>query len=183
LLGFYQNFPVIPHAKATFTCAAPTRALQEAIIKTANHLNSEEIYLDKTMSAPIPNCRIGFEFGIAEGATFNYLNPEEVERFLKSLGEKETVLNIDFLCVVKYYLAAGGNQKRRPLKFDHYLLRFLFRKPEAQLRIFHERGTQHMSIEELIEFLTKRISTELEKTKAKPLRLTKIMHPVPIEDL
>lgn len=183
MLGFYQNFPVIPHAKATFTSAASTRALQEAIVKTANHLNSEEIYLDKITSTPIPNCRIGFEFGIADGATFNFLNPEEVDRFLKSLAEKDTVLNIDFLCVVKYYLANGENQKRRPLKFDHYLLRFLFRKPEAQLRVFHERGTQHMSIEELIEFLTKRISTELEKTNAKPLRLVRIMHPVPIGDL
>jgi hypothetical protein len=181
LLGFYENFPVFPHAKATFTSGAPTKTLQEAIVKTAGYLNNQEYALDTMAFTTIANCKIGFEFGIAEAATFNYLDFEEVDRFLKSLSKKETVLNIDFLCIVKYHLAGG--KKHMTLKFDYYLFRFIFRKPEAQLRIFHERGTQHLSLEELVEFLIKQINVELEKTKAKPLQLRTIMHPVPIEKL
>ena len=181
MLGFYENFPVFPHAKATFTCAALTKTLQQAIVKVAGYLNSQEYNLDATASTKTADCRIGFELGIAEAVTFNYLNLEEVDRFLKSLAKKETVLNIDFLCIVKYHLTGG--KERRPLKFDHYLLRFIFRKPEVQLRIFHEKGTQHLSMEELVEFLTKQINIELAKMKAKPLRLGTIMHPVPIESL
>jgi hypothetical protein len=181
LLGFYENFPDTPHAKATFTSAAPTKTLQKAIAKVAGYLNTQEFVRDSIASATIGNFNIGFELGIAEAATFNYLTSEEVNRFLESLDKKENVLNIDLLCIVKYHLAA--REKRRPLKFDHYLLRFIFRKPEAQLRIFHERGTQHLSIEELVEFLTKQINIELGKTKAKPLRLRTIMHPVPIGNL
>jgi hypothetical protein len=181
LLGFYENFPVFPHAKATFTCGAPTKMLQEAIIKTTGYLNSQEYNLNTIVPTTTAGCKIGFEFGIAEAATFNYLNPEEVNRFLRDLAKKETVLNIDFLCIVKYHLAGG--EKRRPLKFDHYLFRFIFRKPEAQLRVFHERGMQHLSIGELVEFLTKQINNELGKMKAKPLQLRTVMHPVPIESL
>lgn len=178
MLGFYDNFPVFPHATATFTSSASTKTLQEAIVKMAGSLNNQECAIDTMASATMVNCKIGFEFGIAEAAAFNFLNIEEVGRFLKILARKETVLNIDFFCVVKYYLADG--EKRRPLKFDHYLLRFIFRKPEVQLRVFHERGMQHLSIEELVEFLTKQINVELAKMKVKPLRLRTILHPVPI---
>jgi hypothetical protein len=181
LLGFYENFPVIPHAKASFTCPSPTKTLQEAIVCTLNRLNTQEIDLGTITHTTIADCKIGFEFGIAEGTTFNYLNPEEVEHFRKNLAKKEIVLNIDFLCVVKYHLS--GSEKRQPLKFDHFLLRFIFRRPEVQLRVLHEKGTQHVSIEELIEFLTEQINTELAKMKAKPLKLGTIMHPVPLENL
>ena len=181
MLGFYQDFPKIPHAKATFASATPVKTLQKAIAKVAANLNTQEFVLDTIAHATIGNCSIGFELGIAEATIFNYLTSEEVNRFLKSLTRKENVLNVDLLCVVKYHLATG--QKRRPLKFDYYLLRFIFRKPEAQLRIFHERGAQHLSVEELVEFFTKQINIELEKMKAKPLRLKAIMHPVPIGNL
>jgi hypothetical protein len=178
LLGFYQDFPEIPHAKATFTSGAPSKMLQKAIANVAGDLNTQEFALDTIAHATVGNCNIGFELGIAETTTFNYLTSEEINRFLKSLTKRENVLNVDLLCIVKYHLAAG--EKRRPLKFDYYLLRFIFRKPEVQLRIFHERGTQRLSIEELVEFLAKQINVELEKMKAKPLRLRTIMHPVPI---
>ena len=181
MLGFYQDFPEIPHAKATFSSAAPAKTLQKAIVKVAGYLNAQEFVLDTIGHASMGNCKIGFELGIAEAATFNYLTSEEVDRFLKSLAKKENVLNMDLLCIIKYHMAVG--EKRRPLKFDYYLLRFIFRKPETQLRIFHERGTQHLSIEELVEFLTKQINIEIEKMKAKPLRLRTVTHPVPIDNL
>jgi hypothetical protein len=180
LLGFYQDFPEIPHAKATFTSANPAKTLQKAVAKVAGNLNTQEFVLETIAHATQDNCNVGFELGIAEATTFNYLTSEEVDRFIMSLTEK-SVLNIDLLCIVKYHLAS--RQKRRPLKFDYYLLRFIFRRSEAQLRVFHERGAQHLSIEELVEFLTKQINIELEKMKAKPLRLETIRHPVPIGNL
>jgi len=181
LLGFYRGFPEIPHAKATFTSATPAKTLQKAIAKVAGDMNTQEFVLDTIAHETSDNCNVGFELGIAESTTFNYLTSEEVNRFITSLTQKKSVLNIDLLCIVKYHLAS--REKRRPLKFDYYLLRFIFRRPQAQLRVFHERGAQHLSIEELVEFLTKQINIELEKMKAKPLRLETIRHPVPIGNL
>lgn len=178
MLGCYEDFPVFPHAKADFTCAAPMKTLQEAILTTAYNLNKQEFDLNAIAPTKI-SCKIGFELGVAEGANFNYLDEEEVERFRKSLTKKEAVFNTDFLCIVKYHVTNGG--KRQPLKFDNYMLRFIFRKPQVQLRVFHEKGTQRMSMEELIEFLTKQVNAQLNKMKAKPLRLISLIHPVPIE--
>lgn len=180
MLGFYEDFPAFPHAKADFTCAASTKLLQEAILITAFGLNKQEFDLNTIAPTKI-SCKIGFEFGIAERASFNYLDREEVERFRKSLTKKEAVLNTDFLCIVKYHVTNVG--KRQPLKFDNYMLRFTFRKPQMQLWVFHEKGTQRLSLEELIEFLTKQVNAELKKMEAKPLRLITLMHPVPIERL
>jgi hypothetical protein len=180
LLGFYEDFPAFPHAKADFTYVASTETLQEAIVSTAYILNSQEYDLNAIVPTKI-SCKIGFEFGIAEGANFNYLDLEEVERFRKSLAKKENLSYTDFLCIVKYHVLSGG--KRQPLRFDNYMLRFIFQKPLVQLRVFHEKGTQRLSMEELIEFLTKQVNAELEKMEAKSLRLKSLIHPVPIERL
>jgi hypothetical protein len=180
LLGFYEDFPVFPHAKADFLCTASTKTLQEAIVTTVHNLNSQEYDLNAIAPTKI-NCKISFEFGIAEGSSFNYLDLEEVKSVRKSLAKKEAPMNADFLCIIKYHVTNGD--KRQPLKFDNYMLRFIFRKPQMQLRVFHEKGTQRLSLEELIEFLTRQVNNELEKMQAKPLRLKSLMHPVPIERL
>ena len=157
-----------------------TRILQEAIVATAYILNSLEYDLNAIVPTKI-SCKIGFEFGIAEDSIFDYLDLEEIERFRKSLSKKEIISYTDFLCIVKYHMTSGG--RRQPLKFDNYMLRFIVQKPNVQLRVFHEKGTQRLSIEELIEFLTKQVNAELKKIDAKPLRLKSLMHPVPIERL
>ena len=180
MLGFYEDFPVFPHARADFSCTTSTRILQKAVITTAYNLNSQEYDLNAVTHINV-NCKIGFEFGIAEGANFNYLDFEEMERFRKSSAKDQTVSNTDFVCIVKYHVMNGP--RRQPLKFDSYMLRYIFRKPQVQLRVFHEKGTQHLSMEDLIEFFTKQVNAELEKMKAKPLRLKSLMHPVPIERL
>jgi hypothetical protein len=180
LFGVYEDFPIFPHAKADFTCTASTKTLQKAIMTTAYNLNSQGYDLSAIAPTKI-SCRIGFEFGIAEEANFNYLDSEEMERFKKNLTRKEMIFCIDFLCIVKYHVA--NSLKRQPLKFDNYMLRFIFRKPLVQLRVFHEKGTQRLSMEELIEFLMKQVNVKLEKMGTKTLRLKSLMHPVPIERL
>jgi hypothetical protein len=180
LLGFYEDFPAFSHAKADFTCLTSTRILQGTIAATAYILNSLEYDLNAITRTKI-SCKIGFEFGIAEDSSFNYLDLEEIERFRKTLSKKEIISYTDFLCIVKYHMTNGG--KRQPLKFDNYMLRFIFQKPKVQLRVFHEKGTQRLSIEELIEFLTKQVNAQLEEIEAKPLRLNSLIHPVPIDRL
>lgn len=180
MLGVFKEFPTFANATADFTCSASFEALQEAIFTAAYGLNSQEYDL-KVIMPTVISCRIGFELGVAEDASFDYLDLEEVERFKKILSKNEFLSCIDFLCIIKYYATDGG--KRQPLRFDNYLLRFTFEQPDVHLRVFHEKGTQRLPIEELIQFLTRQVNAELEKTQAKPLRLTSLMHPVPIEKL
>ena len=178
MLGFYKDFPAFPHAKAEYTCTASAVTLQKAIINAVFNLNQQEFDLDAIAPTKI-SCRIGFEFGVAEGSNFDFLDSEEIERFRKSLNRKEGLACLDFLCIIKYHVTNHG--KKQPLKFDNYMLRFIFQKPHAQLNVFHEKGTQRLSLEELVEFLTKQVNAQLEKMEAKPLRLIGLIHPVPIE--
>jgi len=180
LLGHYENFPTIPHAKAILLNDSPTETLQRTILKAFTQLNTQE-YDQITISTVATNCKIGFEFGIAEGTSFNYLNMEEIERFKRS-WVKKTPVRLDFFCTVKYYLLTNS-KKRKPLKFDYYLFRFIFGKPTVVLTVFHERGTRRLSIEELIEFLMKQINNELANMKSKPIKIETVMCPVPIENL
>jgi hypothetical protein len=61
---------------------------------------------------------------------------------------------MDFFCAVRYYKGAA----KAPLKFDYYLLRFAFGKNSVEIQVFHERGPQHISPEDLVAFLVNEIN-------------------------
>ncbi len=67
---------------------------------------------------------------------------------------------MDFLCVLQYHIV-NESGKRSPLKFDYYLLRFAFGKNYMEFLVSHERGPQRVHVEDLIDFLTKHVKSEL----------------------
>ncbi|MEM2356078.1 MAG: hypothetical protein QXO00_07180, partial [Candidatus Bathyarchaeia archaeon] len=74
MLGFYENFPVNVHMVAQLTTSVSVRRLQQAIIQALHKLNNENLSLDAVANPSVPGCTVIFEFGIAEGETFNYLD-------------------------------------------------------------------------------------------------------------
>lgn len=159
MLGYYENFPENVHCVAMFQYLHPRNVVQEAILSTFHHLNSE--ILDLSILTPYlrQNCQVGFEFGVAEGLNFNFLDKEELDKCLRIVNEKEVEL-IDFLFVVKYYLIRNSG-KRVPLRFDYHLLSFRFLENGLELRIHHEKGTLRISFDELIDFIIKQINIRL----------------------
>ena len=105
---------------------------------------------------------------MAEAEEFNYLDEEELNKFRKSVVNK-TISILDFFCVVRYHVDKKG--KRVPLKFDYHLLRFMFYSSSIELRVTHERGAQHISLEELLALIAKRVNESLLKERLKPLTL------------
>jgi len=120
---------------------------------------------------------LNFEFGVAEENAFNFLDKEELDRLHKSLDEtKEPLRMLDFFCATRYHTTTQ-NGKRKALKFDYVLLRFIFHRRTMQLFLVHERGTQRIPLEDFASFLTNRINRELSKTQQKPLTI-RYVHPV-----
>jgi len=119
----------------------------------------------------IAKCDVSFEFGAAEGITFNYLDQEEVERFQQSIAKKALPI-LDLFCVIRYHIVKKG--KRVPLKFDYHLLRLIFYKNNMELQVIHERGSQRVSLEDLITFMEKRINEQLSKRGLKLLNLKEL---------
>jgi len=165
LLGHYETFPEVIHGVARLTHRISIRKLQQGILHTLHQLNQENHLLSDIASLPSSKCEVSFEFGVAEGTTFNYLDKEEVEKFQKNIM-KESLPIFDVFCVVRYHVV---DKKRVPLKFDYHLVRFMFHKNSVELQICHERGTQRLSLEDLITFIIKRINEELSQQQLKPL--------------
>lgn len=168
MLGQYEKFPQIVHGIGSFTYKFPAGALQEVILQIFHRLNKETYDLRNITHLPSSSqCKVSFEVGIAEDVSFDFLDDEELERFHKSI-QKDTLPFLDFFCVVRYHVVKTGG-KRVPLKFDHYFLRFIFHQRDLEVRIVHEKGTQHIHLEDLVNFAIKQINNELARRKLETL--------------
>jgi len=167
LLGQYEKFPQIVHGIGNFTYKFPAGELQQAILQIFRRLNRETYDLSDITHLPSSQCRVSFEVGVAEDISFSFLDDEELERFQKSV-QKDALPFLDFFCVVRYHIVKAGG-KRVPLKFDHYFIRLIFHQRDLELRIVHERGTRHIDLENLVDFMIKQIDDELAERKLEKL--------------
>jgi hypothetical protein len=164
MLGVYESFPENVHKIADFATLTPTKRLQQTLVQVLHKLN-ETTSLDSTTSPATSQCAVIFEFGIAEGNDFNYLDDEEVSRVMNNISRKPLPI-VDFLLVIRYYKTQ--EQKRSPLRFDYYMLRFAFDK-HLEIRVFHEKGPMRMLPEEIIDLIVSRINETVSKRVLRPL--------------
>jgi hypothetical protein len=164
MLGFYENFPKNVHTIEYFGTLASKKRTQRALTQTLHKLNNETFSLEDVASPSVPQCTVVFEFGIADEVTFNYLDEKETNKALEVINKKPFKI-MDFFCAVRYYKME--NRKKTPLKFDYYMLRFMFNRKSIEIQVFHERGPRHVSPEEIVSFVVNKIN---EKFSSKILR-------------
>jgi len=169
LLGRYENFPESVHGVALFDYQDPPRKVQQAILCALHHLNHERYDLDAVTPYLKQKCEVSFEFGVAEGFDFNFLDQKELDHCLRSVAEKE-LQTLDFFFVVRYHIIREGS-KRVPLRFDYHVLRFLFQESGLEMRIRHEKGAQRVTLDDLTAFIAKRINAEFSRRQLTPLIL------------
>ena len=163
LLGRYENFPEVIHGIGRLTYASSKVKVQQEILRTLHKLNKQVFSLKDLAAFSRSECEVKFEFGMADGVEFHYLDEEELRRLQKGIVEG-TPANLDFFCAVCYHIIK--KEKRVPLKFDYYMLRFVFRNENSlELRVFHQRGVRRVSVEDFITFVTKRINEELSRNR------------------
>ncbi|MGD9131119.1 MAG: hypothetical protein PVH73_06050 [Candidatus Bathyarchaeota archaeon] len=167
MLGRYENFPENVHGITLFEYHDSAKEVQKAILCTFHRLNQETFDLGAVTPYLKQNCEVRFEFGVADGAGFNFLDQKELEQCLKSVDETE-LETLDFFFAVCYHSVRDGG-KRVPLKFDYCVLRFSFQEGSLELRIRHEKGTQRVPLDDLTEFLVKQINVELPQRQLMPL--------------
>jgi len=150
MLGTYENFPERTHKTALFTVSSSNKRLQQTLIQTFRKANSETFNLENIADPSVPQCSAIFEFGIAEANNFNYLDDDETNKAIRIIQKKPLSL-VDFFCAVRYYRMQ--EDKKTPLKFDYYILRFIFNKNAMSMQIFHERGPRYVSPEDVANFV------------------------------
>jgi hypothetical protein len=165
LIGLYENFPDVHHGIAHFLSKVPTQDLQRTLLQFLRKLNEKRENL--SIAAFVRHkVRVKLDVGIADGLTFDYLNEENFDRCLNEIS-KNVLPALDLFNVVRYYVPDGA--KRKPLKFDYYLVRILFREQELEMLVHHEKGPRHLAVEELIDFYFYRINRELKAQRLNPL--------------
>jgi hypothetical protein len=162
MLGFYENFPANIHRTDNFTSLFSSKKLQQKLIQVLHKINRRTFSFEEVAYPTVPQGTIIFEAGLAEAKNFNYIDEEETKRVLTAL-RKATFQTMDFFCAVRYYKGAG--EKKTSLKFDYYLMRFVFGKNSVEIQVFHERGPRYISPEDIVAFLV----NEINKTSARKM--------------
>jgi hypothetical protein len=155
MLGRYENFPEGIHRIEHFTSALPNKKLQQRLIHALSETNRKTFSFEEIANPTVPECTIIFEIGIADAESFNYIDEEETKKTLNAL-KKEPFRVLDFFCAVRYY--KGKTEKKTPLKFDYYMIRFAFSKDTMEIRVFHERGPRYISPEDIVAFLVNKVN-------------------------
>jgi hypothetical protein len=155
MLGFYENFPVTVQKVMRFATATSSKTVQKAVVQCLQRLNGEKLSLEEVAKFSKSEFIVIFEFGIADGDTFNYLDLEEAQKVLEII-RKASLHVMDFFCAIRYYREHSG--KWSPLKFDYYMLRLAFNNSSMEAFIFHERGPRHVPPEDVVNFIVERVN-------------------------
>ncbi len=148
--GFYENFPSHIHRVESFASGFSNVQLQQKLIQIFYEINRKEFSFEEVTNPTIPECKVIFEFGLADAEGFNYIDDEEAKIALNSIVNEHLHI-IDFFCGIRYYKV--NTEKKTALKFDYYLLRFVFSRGTIQIQIHHERGPRYISPEDLTQFI------------------------------
>jgi hypothetical protein len=165
MLGFYENFPEGVHRIDFFTSSLQNRKLQQRLIRVISEINRQTFSFEEVANPTVPDCAVIFEVGIADAKNFNYVDAEETKKALTAL-KKEAFRVMDFFCAVRYYKPTA--EKKTPLKFDYYMIRFLFSRDVVEMRVFHERGPRYVSPEDITAFMVKAVNKASAKKLLKP---------------
>jgi len=138
-----------------FNSALPSKQLQRRLIQAFYEINRKEFSFEEAANPTIPECKIIFEFGLADAENFNYIDEEEVKKAIKLLA-KEQLDTVDFFCAIRYY--KGKAEKKRALKFDYYLIRTSYSRDMFEIQISHKKGLRYLSPEDLTLFIFNKIN-------------------------
>jgi hypothetical protein len=155
MLGKYENFPLNIHFLERYSSTITIKRVQEKLVQTLKDLNRKPLSFEEISIPTIPNSEVIFEFGIAEGEGFNFLDETETQRALDILKTQQ-IHSLDFFCVIRYYKVIP--QKKTALKFDYYMLKASFAAKTVEFQVFHKQGPRYISPQELALIIVDRIN-------------------------
>ena len=171
MLGRYENFPENVHRLATFNFYDSAKFVQQTILSIFCRLNKESFDVRAITPYLQQPCEVSFEFGVADGFDFVFLDDAELEKCLEHVEDNELQV-LDFFFTVRYYRLKGN--KKIPLRFDYTVIRFRFYEDHLDARIRHEKGTQRISLDDLTDFILKQVNVELSSKGFGPVVLREV---------
>ena len=173
-LGIFTDFPIFVHGTGEVVHTAPLYKVQRATIISLKELNNyQEPYpLNVSGQSGTYMGTLGFEIGVADDRFFNYLDDETVEELCKPLNPRRNYPLLDFLIIVTYHYTK--QRKSVALNFDHFQLRLIFNKRRIEGRLFHNKGTRRIDLDELLNRLFDQIRNYMVQSSIGTLPIKKI---------
>jgi hypothetical protein len=173
-LGIFTDFPIFVHGTGEVIHTAPLYKVQRATIVAFKELNNYREPYPLSVSGQSGTYRgtLGFEIGVADGRFFNYLDDETAEELCKPLNPRRKYPLLDFLIIVTYHYTQ--QRKRVALNFDHFHLRLIFNKRRIEGRLFHNKGTRRIALDELLNRLFDQIRKNIVQSSIGTLTVKKI---------
>lgn len=155
MLGVYDNFPQTIHLFESYSTKFNIKQLQQKLIQTIKNMNRKQLHFEDIAIPTIPNSEVIFEFGLAEGDDFTFIDQEEESKVTELLKCQQLQM-MDFFCAIRYYKLFDG--KRIALKFDYYMIRSNFANGVVEFQIFHKQGPRYLSPQDLLGLIIERIN-------------------------
>jgi hypothetical protein len=124
-------------------------------MQVLRNVNCRTFSFEDVGNPTIPGCTVIFEVGIADSNSFTFIDEDEMKKVL-TIVKQDPFGVMDFFCAIRYYKDYASNKK--PLKFDYYIIRFVFSESIVELQVFHERGPRYFSPKDIVVFLMDRIN-------------------------
>ena len=70
----------------TFNSILSSKQLQQRLIQVLYEINRKEFSFEEAANPTIPECKLIFEFGLADNEDFNFIDEEEVKKVRNHLG-------------------------------------------------------------------------------------------------
>ncbi|MBS7615553.1 hypothetical protein KEJ18_07510 [Candidatus Bathyarchaeota archaeon] len=170
MIGIYDNFPETQHGAVIFSCKTQIQELKKTLLIFLQELNEQIEHLELPEFVK-QNIHAKMDVGVADGLTFDYFDSECLKHCLREVSNN-ALSTLDLFFIVRYYIINGV--KRKPLKFDYYITRFLFRENTVELLVYHDKGPRHLAVEEMVKFLFNNINHKLLSKQMSPLILISI---------
>jgi hypothetical protein len=155
MLGIYENFPQSIHFIETFSSSLSSKQLQQKLMQTLKAINRKPFSFEEIAIPTIPNGEVIFEFGLAEGNDFIFIDAVETNKAFCVI-KNGRLSTLDFFCAIRYYKSMGD--KRIALKFDYYIFRTNFVVGSVEIQIHHRQGPRYISPEDLASLIVSKVN-------------------------
>lgn len=163
-LGIFTNFPTIVHGIGEAFHNDQMYEIQHATITALKELNNHREPYPLSVSSKNGTYigTLGYEIGVADDLFFIYLDDETVQRLCKLLNPRRNYRLLDFLIIVTYHYTQ--KEKIIALNFDYFHLRLIFNNKRIEGRLFHNKGTRRIPIDEMLNRIFDQIRKSMRRS-------------------
>jgi len=163
-LGTLDSFPIVLHARASFSFDINPESLQKALVSALASLRTNPKPREITLADRDGYLKgeLAFRLGIGNGDGFDTLDSEEEERVLHRIENRGPLNVLDLAFYLHYSIADGG---RHRVHEDHYILRMVFQPGRVEVLVHHLKGVRRVEPDELITLIIQELNVELTRNR------------------